>query len=156
MVSTTTAHKALAKCERRMVEYDSDGALNLVDLAQPQAGAATTCLPIANFRRFVGALFRSVGTGSVTAFSIVAATDAAGSGAVAVVSHAIGSAPDAVNDTIWLECDAEQIHEVLAGATHVGLQVDLVTATDECVFYFERSEPFFGPRAGLTADYIAA
>src|SRR4030042_372991 len=111
MVSTTPAHKALAKCERRLVEYDSDGALNLVDLAQPQAGAATTCLPSANFRRFVGGLFRSVGTGSVTAFHIVAATDAAGSGAVAVVSHAVGSAPDAVNDTIWLQCAATKSQE---------------------------------------------
>lgn len=152
MAATYTAEHLTARSERRMVEYDVDDALNIVDLGQPQ-GAGNSCLPIANFRRFIGGLFRSVGTGSVVAFQIIAATDAAGTGATIVVAHAIGSAPNAVGDTIWLECDVEQIREVLATATHVGLRVDLSTATDEAVFFFERADPMF-PRAGLTADYI--
>lgn len=153
MVATYGAEHLFSRSERRMVEYDQDGALNIVDLGQPQAAGATACLPIANFRRFAGGLIRTVGTGSVTAFSIIAATSAAGGGVTAVVSHAIGSAPNLINDTIWLECDVEQVKEVLAAATHVGLQVDLVTAGDECVFFFERAEPRW-PVTGLTADFI--
>jgi hypothetical protein len=152
MVATYTAQHLRARSERRMVDYDIDDALNLVDLGQPQ-GASNQCLPIALFRRFIAGLFRSVGTGTVDAFHIVAATSAAGAGAVAVVSHAIGSAPNLLNDTIWLECDVDQIHEVLPTATHVGVQVDLATATDECVIFFERAEPRF-PAADLTADFI--
>ena len=136
-----------------MVEYDSDDSLNLVDLGQPQ-GASTECLPVVQFRRFVAGLIRTVGTGTVSAFSIVAATSAAGAGAVAVVSHALGSAPDAVNDTLWLETTIEQIREVLPAATFVRIQTQLATASDECLFYFERAEPRH-PRADLTTDYIA-
>lgn len=154
MAATYTAHHELARSERRMVDYDVDGALNIVDLGQPQS-AGNSCLPIAQYRRFVAGLFRSVGTGSVTAFSIIAATSAAGAGATIVATHALGSAPDAVGDTIWLEVDAAQVREVLATATHVGVQLDLVTAGDECVVFFERADPFY-PHAGLTADYIAS
>jgi hypothetical protein len=153
MVATYTASHLFSRSERRMVDYDIDNALNTVDLGQPQ-GAGNKCLPIANFRRFAAGLFRSVGTGSVTAFHIIAATAADGTGAVAVVSHAIGSAPNAVGDTIWLECDVEQVREVLSTATHVGVQVHLVTTTDEAVISFERAEPFY-PAAGLTADFIS-
>lgn len=154
MAATTTAHVALAKAERRMVDYDIDDAINVVDLGQPQ-GAGNKCLPIETFRRFVAGLFRSVGTGTVDAFQIIAATAADGTGATIVVAHAIGGgAPNAVGDTIWLECDVEQVHEVLAAATHVGVRVDLATATDECVISFERLEAVH-PRAGLTADFIS-
>jgi len=153
MASTTTAHKALARSERRLVDYDIDGALNIVDLGTPQ-GAGNKCLPIANFRRFVAGLFRSVGSGSVTQFDVIAATAADGTGATAVKAHALGSAPDAVGDHIWLEVDVEQIREVLSTATHVGVRVDLVTAGDECVVFFERLDPFY-PVAGLTADYVS-
>ena len=153
MVATASLQHFFSRGNRRMVEYDSDDALNLVDLALPQGGGAE-CLPVFGFRRFVAGLIRSVGVGTVSAFSIVAATSAAGAGATAVVSHALGSAPDAVNDQLWLECDLEQIREVLSTATHVGIQVQLATASDEAIFYFERAEPF-QPRTGLTTDFIA-
>jgi hypothetical protein len=154
MAATYTTFKALNCCRRRMVDYDVDGALNVVDLGQPQAGT-DKCVPIATHRRWVAGLFRSVGTGTVDAFNIFASTNAAGTGsATTVVAHAIGSAPDAVGDTIWLECDADQVHEVLPGATHVGVRVDLLTATDECVVFFEQHEPVF-VGADPTADNIA-
>jgi len=150
MASTTTAHKALARAERRMVEYDSDDALNLVDLATPQ-GASTECLPIANFRRFVAGYFRSVGTGTLDNFQIIAATSAAGAGAVVVA--ATSQDADAIGDFCYIEADVEQIREVLAAATHVGVRVQH-GATDEAIISFERCEPFY-PVAGLTADYIS-
>ena len=153
MVATASLQYFFTRGNRRMVEYDSDDSLNLVDLSLPQGGGAE-CLPVFGYRRFVAALFRSVGTGTVSAFSIVAATSAAGEGATAVVSHALGSAPDAINDQLWLETDLDQVREVLSRATHVGIQVQLATASDECVFYFERAEPFH-LRGDLTTDFIA-
>lgn len=153
MPATYNAYQALPRSRRRLVDYDIDAALNVVDLGQPQ-GAGNKCLPIAPFRRYVAGLFRSVGVGSVSEFQIIAATAADGTGATIVVEHALGSAPDAVGDTIWLEATAEQVREVLPSATHVGLRVQLVTATDEAVIFFEELEPF---HVGLnpTADFIA-
>lgn len=153
MPATATVHVLNAEVESRMVDYDIDNALNVVDLGQPQ-GAGNKCLPIATWKRFRAGLFRSVGTGSVTAFQLIAATAADGTGATIIVAHAIASAPDAVGDTIWLECDAEQVHEVLAAATHVGVRVQLATTTDEAVVFFERAEPYFTAGA-LTADFIS-
>lgn len=151
MPATYTAEHLTSRSERRMVDFDPDStSATIVDLVP---GTSDECLPIAEFRRFIAGLFRSVGTGSVTSFAIFAATDADGGGATNVVTHAIGSAPDAVGDTIWLECDVEQVREVLSTATHVGVKIALVTSTDEGVVFFERAAPMF-PRAGLTADYI--
>ena len=144
------AEHLTSRSERRMVDYDIDDAANLVVL-DPATG--DKCLPVNQFRRFIVGLFRSVGTGGVTTLKIIAATSAAGAGAVAVVTKTPTTA-DAVGDTVWAECNVEQIHEALATATHVGVEIDLVTTTDECVVFFERAEPMF-PRADLTANYIA-
>lgn len=151
-VATTTAMHLRANMEVRIAEYDVDDALGFVDLAQPQGGSVP-CLPITGFRRFMAGWFNSVGTGGATAFHIVAATDAAGTGVLPVVSHAIGSNPNAVGDQLFLECTVEQIRETLPTATHVGVQIDMVTTTDEGVCVFIRAEPVH-PRAGLTADYV--
>lgn len=154
MPATYTAEKLRSRHNIRMVDYDIDAALNVVDLGQPQ-GAGNKCLPLsAGYKNFLAALFRSVGTGTVTKFEIIAATAADGTGATIVVSHAIGTAPDAVGDTIVLECDVEQVKEVLPTATHVGVRVQLATSTDEAVVLFMRSEPTFAA-SGLTADYIS-
>ena len=151
MVATYTAEHLTSRSERRMLDYDIDNALNFVTLDVPNN---KKCLSIAQFRRFLASMFHSVGTGNVTAFQIVAATDQDGTGATVVVQHALGTQPDAVGDTIHLECDVEQIHEVLATATHVGVRVQLATTTDEAVVFFERADPMF-PHAGLTADLIS-
>jgi hypothetical protein len=150
-----TAHHLNARVNTRLVDYDIDDALNVADLGQPQ-GAGLKLVPLADgYRRFRAALFRSVGTGSVTKFQIIAATNAAGTGSpTIVVEHAIGSAPNAVGDTIWLECDAEQVREALPTATHIGLRVHLATASDEAVLLFERADPTYTAGA-LTADFIS-
>lgn len=156
MVATYTAHKFQSEMEVRTVIWQPADAATaqLVDLGQPQ-GAGNLCLPIANFRRFLAQITTSllVGTGP-TAFSIYAATDAAGTGGVAVVTHALGSLPNAEGDSVVLECDVEQIREVLATATHVGVWIDCNNNDDETAVTFIRAEPFY-PRAGLTADYVS-
>lgn len=154
MPATYDTYKARFRSRRRLIDYDIDGALNVVDLGMPQ-GAGLKCVPLAPHRRFVAGLFRSVSApASVDAFQIIAATAADGTGATIVVAHAIGSAPDAVGDTIWLECDSEQVREVLATATFVGVRVDLANAADECVIFFEEIEPFYVGKLP-TADFIS-
>lgn len=143
--------KLASRSERRMVDFDPDvDTLALVDL---DPTTAFECLPLQGFRRFMAGLMRSVGTGGVDNFQIIAATDGDGAGATVVVSSTPTTA-NAVGDRVWLECDIEQVREALPAATHIGVRVELVTATDECVVFFERAEPEF-PRAGLTADYIS-
>lgn len=152
MAATKTVHHLLAIADRRLVDFDPGATADtLVDLVP---ASSDECLPIENFFRFLAGVMVSVGTGGISAFRVVAATDADGTGAVTVVSHAIGSSPNAVGDYVWLECDVEQVREALAAATHVGVFITLATATDECVVYFEQADPRW-KRANLTADYIA-
>lgn len=157
MVATYTAHKLLADEEQRTVIWQPADAATaqIVDLGQPQ-GASALMLPIALFRRFKAQITTSllVGTGP-TAFSICAATSAAGAGVLLVVTHAMGSLPDAEGDSLVLECNAEQIHEVLPTATHVGVWLDCNHNDDETAITFTRADPLYGPRAGLTADYVS-
>lgn len=156
MVATSTAHHIAAKrLQRTVIWQPADAATaQIVDLGQPQ-GASLLMLPIAQYRRFSAQITSSllVGAGP-TAFSICAATSAAGAGVQLVVTHAVGSAPDAEGDSLFLECDAEQIREVLPTATHVGVWLDCAHNDDEAAIVFTCEDPFY-PRAGLTADYVS-
>lgn len=156
MTATTTAHHLMARREMRTVIWQPADAATaqLVDLGQPQGGG-NLCLPIANFRRFQAQVTASLLVGNgVIAFSIYAATDAAGTNGTAVVTHGVASAPDAEGDSLNLECNVEQIREVLAAATHVGVWLDCANNDDETAVVFVRDDPFY-PHAGLTADYVS-
>ena len=148
-----TAEHLTSRANRRMVHHDPDAdTAVIVDLVP---ASSDEMLPITDgYNRFLAGLIRVVGTGDVDEFAIIAATDADGTGATVVKAHALGSAVDAEGDTIWVGCDVDQIREALAGATHVGVRVELATSTDECGVYFERADPLFN-YTGLTADYIA-
>ena len=50
--------------------------------------------------------------------------------------------------------DAEIVRRFLAPNGVTARLEYLVTATDECVVFFERAEPFYA-RSGLTADFIS-
>jgi hypothetical protein len=155
MVATYSTDHLKSCAERRMVDFDPNSNIDVLVALDP--AGSVNLLPIAVFRRFLAGFTTTVGTGGITAFSIVAApaVDTAVGACTAVVTHGLGSNPDAVTDYVWLECDADQIKEVLATATHVGVLLNLVTDTDEGKVYFERGDPLYGPRAGLTADYVA-
>lgn len=153
MAATYSVAHLTARSVRRLLDFDPDASTAVVATLNP--AASEKCLAITTGRRFLFGIMHSVGTGAFTAARIIAATNAAGTGSpTTVVAHALGTAPDAVGDTIWLECDVEQVREVLATATHVGLEITLVTSTDECVLFVEAAEPTF-VLAGLTADYIS-
>lgn len=156
MVATYTAQDLGARMEVRTVIWQPADAATaqIVDLGQPQ-GASALMLPIARFRRFLAQCTTSLLTGTgPTAFSICAATSAAGAGVQLVVTHAMGSLPNAEGDSVVLECDVEQIHEVLPTATHVGVWLDCNHNDDEAAITFIRAEPL-AERSGLTADYVS-
>ena len=146
------ANRALSRNEYRMVDHDRDA--TTLQFARLGRSAAAACLPIRDFRRFVAGLFHSVGTGAVTKFQIVAATSASGAGVQIVKDHDIGSNPNAVGDTLWLEADAEQVREVLPEATHVGVRVTQGVATDEFVITFVQCDAFY-EHGDLTQDHVA-
>jgi hypothetical protein len=151
MAANYTAEHLTARAARVLVEHDPGADTVVVVALTPTAD----CFEIADgYRRFLAGLIRTVGTGNIDEFSIIAATAADGSGATVVATHAFGDEADAVGDFVWLECDIDQVREVLATATHIGVQVEQATAGDECVIYFERADPLHS-HTGLTADTIA-
>lgn len=151
MPATYNAEHLTSRSERRMVDFDPDSAdPTIVDLDPAQT--APKLLPIATFRRFLAGVMRTVGTDGIDKFEVIAATDDAGSNATVVVSKTPTTA-NRIGDTVWLECDAAMIHEVLPAATHVGVRIELETATDECAVFFERAEPFYA-YSGLTDDFV--
>jgi hypothetical protein len=150
-----SANRELSRCERRLLDFDPDSGSETIVTLNP--AASEKCLAftaLGGLESVVAGLFRSVGTGSVTSFRIFVADDAAGTtNATNVVSHALGSAPDAVGDTVWLEASAEQLRAASATAAYVGVKITLVTSTDECVVSFERHAK--QAYNALTADYIS-
>lgn len=142
--------------ERRMVDHDPNSTAEVLVVLDP--ANAMPCVPLADnaWRRMIAGVFRSVGSGAVTAFRIIAATSVAGAGATTVVTHPFPELADTVGHTLWLEFTLEQILEALPGATHLGIGLTLATGTDECVVYLERQEPRFQTGDLLTTDYISA
>jgi hypothetical protein len=100
-------------------------------------------------------VFRSVGTGSLSSFTILANAQSDGSGTdYEVKAHALGSAPDAVGDYISLDCLASEFPPLGTDLRYVSGAISLVTATDECVVVYVFGLPRFA-YGSLTADSIA-
>lgn len=151
MAATASVEVLKTRAKRLMVEFDPDsGSETAVTIDVPNA---KTYIAIEGYRRFLFGLMHSVGTGGITTARISVGTDNTGTGATTVV-EITPTTNDAVGDTSWVECDIEQIREVLPTATHIGLLVDLVTSTDELVIYAEFADPAH-EYTGLTANYIA-
>lgn len=100
-------------------------------------------------------VFRSIGTGTLSSFTILGNPTAAGAGTDAELkAHALGSAPDAVGDYINLEVLASEFPKVTATLRYVSAAISLLTATDECVVVYVFGKPRFA-YADLTVDTIA-
>lgn len=109
---------------------------------------------LSGFTAFLVCLFHSVGTGLVTSFIIQASAAADGSNPVTVKAHALGTAPDAVGDQVFLECSAEEIAGLGTHLRYVNANIALATGTDECVVTYVRESSRFS-YDGLTADIIS-
>lgn len=153
MAATYTREHLTANSLRRLLDFDPDSGSAVVVTLNPAASEKAIALSL-GYKRFLFGVMRSVGTAGITTARIIACTAAAGTGSVTTVVTASPTTADAVGDTIWLECDAEQVREVLATATHVGLELTLATSTDECVVFVEAANPLYAV-SGLTANYIS-
>lgn len=151
MAATASVEVLKTRALRFMAEFDPDSGSETAVTLDPANSA--NYRPIEGYRRFLFGLHHSVGNGGITTARISVGTAADGTGATTVV-EITPTTNDAVNDVSWVECDIEQIREVLATATHIGLLVDLVTSTDELVVYGEFADPAFKV-SGLTANYIS-
>lgn len=150
-----TAHKILAKNNVRLLDFDPDSGSAVIATLNPAASEKGLAFgALGGLEAVAVGLFRSVGTGTVSAFKIIVGDNAAlTTNATDVVSHALGSAPDAVGDTVWLEATAEQLRAASASALYWGVSITLQTSTDECVLgVIQKPKDLYG---GLTADYIS-
>lgn len=154
MPATSSVSHFFSRYQWTTVEFDvTTTDATVADLGTPQAGT-DKCLDLSangGLVRLAVKLFKTVGTGNTDGFEIIAATDAAGTGSpTVVVAHATPTTQNAVGDYLVLECDAQQIREALAGATHVGVRLEPATNTDEFVISViaEYAQAFSGNTAG--------
>lgn len=104
-------------------------------------------------------VFKSVGTGNVSALSILGNTTTTGSGTdVTIKSKTISVQPANVGQGIFIEVSADEVNAagVAAGVDIVGISasVTLQTGTDECVVTYIFSEPKHAYK-NLSADYLS-
>lgn len=150
MASPQARDHALSCAHRELLDFDPDSA----------SATDVKWVDMQNYRTFLVGVMRSVGTGTISSFSLLANASSTGAGTdVTVKTHAIGSAPNAVGDYIWLEVSAEEVAQEAAdagitGVRYVSANIALQTSTDECVVYYELCDPRFA-YDGLTADYIS-
>ena len=139
----------------KVVAYDFD----------PDESAATDIgfVDVTNYETFMAIFLRSIGTGALESFNIIAnyVTDTGTD--VTVKAHAIGSEPNAPADMIFLECTASEIHAAVVGgittlanqqaAKYVSAECEFATTTDEGVVIYIMGAK--RPAAALTADVIS-
>ncbi len=114
-----------------------------------------------HYGTFMAIFVRTVGTGALDTYNIIAnyvndtGTD------VTIKSHAIASEPDAAPDLIFLECTAAEVRAGQASVTtatnrlkFLSAEAEFAVSTDEGVVIYILGNPRF-PQSGLTADVIA-
>jgi hypothetical protein len=123
--------------------------------------AATTATYIAwvdlrDFEVFMAGFTRLTGSGTLTTWSIYAATDTSGTNATEVKTATVN--PATLNDQVWLECTAAEIAHLAAAAgvslRYVSVKIQFGTGTDRGLVTYIRGHSKF-PRADLTANIIA-
>lgn len=149
MASAQSTQKLSANIKVESLDFDPDGT-DPVDVAWRDMSL---------FSHFMCGFTRKVGTGNIDGFKILANTKADGSGdEIEVKAKTISGQPDALNDTIWLECSAEEIGH-LSDANgklyrYVSANIEFATGTDEGQVTYVFGDPRFAG-SGLTSDVIA-
>lgn len=149
-----TAEHVRSRIFQRMLDFDPGATSATLVTLNP--GDSETCLALADNgapKRYMVGVMHSVGTGTIDLVEFIAATAADGTGATAVITK-VGTTANAVGDTIFLECDVDQIRAALPTATHLGVRITLGTGTDECVVTITGMHGQH-EYTGLTADYIS-
>lgn len=119
---------------------------------------------LSDYETFMAIFIRTIGTGALDTFNLIAnyVTDTGTD--VTIKTHALGSAPDALPDMVFLECTAAEVASAVnAGITttankqaakYVSAECEFATTTDEGVVIYILGNPRF-PQADLTADVVA-
>ncbi len=156
MASAVTVEQIKSRMALKLFDHDP-GASSAV-VVSTDGGTTKNYLPMANYENFLVGVMNSVSTSSSgpTLVEILAATDATGTNATAVVtSGAVTSVT--LGDNIFVECNADQIREVGAAAgynfTHVTARITCSNSGDECVVLMGRFNPKY-PVTGLTVNNI--
>ena len=142
MAVATDFQKLRAELNCTMYELDAEGPADVgwVDMRD------SSCILIG--------VMRSVGTGGLDDFRIIANDASDGSGTdVEIKDYGTATTVDAVGDTVWLEASAEEIGAAGTDLRYVSASVGHVTATDESVIVYIRK----GKRGyqDQTADVIS-
>lgn len=107
----------------------------------PDSGDATDVgwVDMRDYDKIVVSFFRTIGTGALTTFTILANSSSTGASTdVEIKSHALGSQPDAVGDYVFLECTAKELAAAGTDLRYVSANIDFVTSTDEGVVTYVR------------------
>lgn len=110
-------------------------------------------LDMKNYEGILVQYTRAVGTGTLTAFRLDVSANSDGSSGTTLKSHALGTAVDAVGDSVFIEVDAKEIPQVLAAGRYVSAVVVHPTATEKGAITIVRKAK--AAASGLTADAIA-
>ena len=149
-----TAEKLRSILFVRPVEFDPDSGSDTNVILNPADSEDYLALSANGApKQYLFSIRVAIGTGGITTATVNAATSVTGTGAQQVAQITPTSA-DAIGDYVFIEVSADQIRAALAGATHIGLVIDLVTSGDElaiCVIGADGQFQF----DELTADYIS-
>jgi len=132
-------------------------------VAAPAATTLQTVTPwfdLSKFECFLASYVKTVGTGALSTFQIVANNKSDGSGTtVTVIADAFAAGTvDAVGDQTFIECTAQQVARLAAdngvALRYVAVQYQQATSTDTGVISYLAVDPRFAI-PGLTADSIS-
>lgn len=113
-----------------------------------------------DFKSFLVCFFRTVGTGDLDTFEILANAASDGSGTdVTIKTHALTDQPNAVGDYVFLECTASDLQSanvstVTGTLRYVTASLEVATTTDEGVVVYTFGNPGFANK-GLTTQYVS-
>lgn len=146
MAATATSQKVASKLA---VAIKNSGDISTpADTVFPEAG---TWLDMSGYEHVLFIVNVTTAGGAVDVFTILGNTASDGTGTdYTVKSHALGSAPDAVNDYVILEASAEQ----LAGNRYCTVSVGTDNAAVRCAIIAIRTKGRFS-NEDLSADNIA-
>lgn len=139
-------------------------AANLAVTSYVHAPGVTTPVDVAwvdmqMFEHFLAEYVRTVGTGDLDQFNIIANNDAAGGGTdVVIVSKTFAGQPDAPGNYVFLECTAQQIAAEgakvgIEDLRYVTAQIELAVGTDDGVVNYIRQPGRFHHQ-GLSQDSV--
>lgn len=145
-----TANHLRSRATRRFADFDPDATTATIVDFVPGTGACRSLIGVDSI--LVG-IVRTVGTGALTSARIVVADAIDGTGNLGTVAAAALLTADAVGDFVWIEATGEQIKAACVSTSlYWGVEIALVTGSDECIVYFEEYGRF--AYNALTADYI--